>query len=1381
MTDSYNPIIDPADELRDQELQALLEAQEQESALQPSEAGKQGPDFVPGERETAEAALEQAEQQAPKDIYGNSWPPNFEEERQQSAEIAEDVTVGTIEGLIDTALGLTTIQEKGYELLGGIPNALGLDPNNQFKPPMPMTWLKNQWDKANPINEDEPLHKTIRKVSGVAIPTILGGGIATGAVKATPWFLGLSGKAKLATEIATHLGIDMLVTTASTSATDETLATLTNEYFGWHLPWATKNTDSPDVKYWKQMFETGALSTGVDLVGVLFNTLKPTQFLAKTDEAQAFLAKRAARETEVTTEALTSPTLKEVNRQIDEILEARPNIAEEIAQSKNFDDPDWVRLDELTSQESKLVTAEILEAPPGAFTESAQTNYLRGQAQTEEAVRRFEADLTGVNGYDPFINSPSIPTAKAIAHPQADPWNAVVDHTVMDKWPTLNPRPAPVVTESFQKDFMRAADGSERATQLQDLFYNMPAQIDAIRDTKTLTAADLEQTVNKLATSILGTDVKTFAKDLNALKTNIQNGQKFLDDESFVALAQAFKQAFDSVYNPNNIRASALMVKQAGYTVSDASRVANSLEDFVDVTRQTEIALDNLELLATEIRANQYIAGYSLQVKKLVKSVKDNPRVAIKLQEHREAFERGLQIEKEKARATVTELKRIALEYPEYRKAFTKAFDATNGEVDTLSKLFTYAQENLGIIHKAIRDNNPEVPSLILQGLMGVRYNNILTGLAALRALAGNSITTAAKPISALLGSAPAAVAGDAYQFKRALASYSGFRESMMRARKVMNEDWKRAVSNPQEAMRRGRADLDFSADRNLEVMESMIEGWEVNGEQGKIALTRIAQGLTFWNNNPVVRAGVNAMYAIDGFTNSMMASASARARAFDELYDASNGAFNKVEFEKMQQKLYDEAFDANGLLTDKAAKHASSEIALNLDSKVVSDLENMMSKWPALKTIMMFPRTGINGVELAWSFTPISGLSGTMTKANRLFRAKTDDQILAVLAEHGIDKMDKIAFQALKSEYTGRQIMGSALVTSVALWALDGNLTGNGPQDRGELQRMIKMGWKPLSFRVPGTDQWISYKGFEPFQLLLGLTADTVYQLKRVDQSVGEDWMRKLGAAVSFNITNSTFLSGFEPLMSLMAGDETAHARFFAMQIDSNIPGTGIRSILSNLITPQLKDVQRDISGYLANKNKYLFNDDALLKDWKDVYTGEPIRYFDPVLSRVNAFLPFFKMNGGMEPWRQWLLETGWDNLQMMRVNPISKEPIEPKDQQWINNYIGENNLLIPHIEKLKNNPHGWWDKKLKDYVKGRENKPQSEFPIKQSVIHQELNRIHQRAFNRAWDALEARNQDAVSTGVLKRLRDKQLNRGDTQGAIETWEKIKEIQGINK
>ena len=224
-----------------------------------------------------------------------------------------------------------------------------------------------------------------------------------------------------------------------------------------------------------------------------------------------------------------------------------------------------------------------------------------------------------------------------------------------------------------------------------------------------------------------------------------------------------------------------------------------------------------------------------------------------------------------------------------------------------------------------------------------------------------------------------------------------------------------------------------------------------------------------------------------------------------------------------------------------------------------------------------------------------------------------------------------------------------------------------------------------------------------------------------------------------------------------------------------------------------------------IANKNKFLFPGDSIIKNAVDLYTGEPIRYHEPLTAAANAFMPAFKSNGGTEPWRQWLLSTGWDNLQVLQTNPLSKEPIKPEAQQWINNWLGgglPNKDGIPkpgyrnkdgtanpayplkeRIEEMMNRPDGFWTKKIKEYQIGRGDLSQNEFPIKQLVVHQELNELHRKARKAAWEAYkrtQAGQADMIEGGY-KRRRDEQLKQGDITGARETTEEMLDIISITK
>ncbi|MCP3697757.1 MAG: hypothetical protein GY920_04255, partial [Aliivibrio sp.] len=677
----------------------------------------------------------------------------------------------------------------------------------------------------------------------------------------------------------------------------------------------------------------------------------------------------------------------------------------------------------------------------------------------------------------------------------------------------------------------------------------------------------------------------------------------------------------------------------------------------------------------------------------------------------------------------------------------------------------------------AFKDGNPEVPSLLIQQLRALRYNNILTGLAPVRAAAGAFTGLIGKPVTTFAGTAKT---GDMASFKRATFVYGGIRENLGRAFTALADEWKFAVEAPQLSSTRTRKDFSDVILDDFESMEEMAAAWEAQGQFGKVAVWNMTKGLSIFNNNPIVRSGINAMTAIDGFTKSMSASMSARSRAYDELFDEANGAIDIEAYSSLQKKLYDQSFDSEGLLKDSAAIYASGELNLNLDSKTVSALESFMARVPVAKSIFMFPRTGINAVKLITTFSPTGVLGVSVGKGRAVKKAVTQAEIDDVLVTHGYKPGDNAAFKQLKSEYIGRELMGGAVVMGAALYALDGGLRGSGPADPAERKRMMDMGWQPYTFR-DWNGEWRSYQGLEPFDTFLGLTADIVFEGQRMDSAITDEWFQALIHSVTMNVTNKTFLSGFEPVARLLSQDPSAVNRFLAMQTDAHIPGTGVRSILNKAITPQLKDVENNFKSYLANRFKGLPGVNSNLYDLVDIYTGKPINYTEPLTAAVNALLPFGKTNGGTEEWRQKLLASGWDGLQTVRTHPDSEQPMTPEQRNWVNNWIGKNWGMDKKMEEFFEQGDGWAERQLKSYVKDRELQTQSEFPIKVHIVHRELDKIHDAAFKAAFAAMRQQDASLYNQGILQNAVEDMLSKGNTTGAAKTAQQLRNLINASK
>ena len=125
--------------------------------------------------------------------------------------------------------------------------------------------------------------------------------------------------------------------------------------------------------------------------------------------------------------------------------------------------------------------------------------------------------------------------------------------------------------------------------------------------------------------------------------------------------------------------------------------------------------------------------------------------------------------------------------------------------------------------------------------------------------------------------------------------------------------------------------------------------------------------------------------------------------------------------------------FDKQDLLKESAAKRASGEIALNLDDGFSKAINPWLNKMPFLKSLMMFPRTSMNQLKLAMSYTPISAIPGIGKYGDVLMAARTNDMelIKKTLLDHGVKNFDETPeamaiFRNLKDEYEGRLMMGA-------------------------------------------------------------------------------------------------------------------------------------------------------------------------------------------------------------------------------------------------------------------------------------------------------------------------------------------------------------------
>jgi hypothetical protein len=1214
---------------------------------------------------------------------------------------------------------METFEDLGQIGFGAIDTVM--DVAKRFIP-----WLKDAdeyWEQVSGKQDASPEDKFVRDVSAIVVPTLAIGGPIGGALKAGATRLGFSGLTTGGFNALGKVGIDMAVGTTIEGLSDQTteegnLSDILQSTLGLQTPWATQEGDTPDVIYKKNMYEAAALGGMTGAIEV----------------------------------ALGSNTLGRIFKQSTKVF-PRGKASQAAV--------------EASSAASHLEGA----VQPKVMDTISATDQARVAAQNEEAVIRFRKDPEGESGYDPFVNEPHEPQQRAVPDFNADPIKFKLDNAkIQNNTGTYNGRPNPAVTPGFKKAFATAADGSDRSELLEELAEGIDPQFDVMVGEARLTAKQVDEAVDNLVTAAFAEPAgfkERFSELVTATDSLLGNKTKSLTEDGFIVATGAYKRFLDMI-SPRQQKASAVIVSQSANNVTDASKAVSLIGDTMDTTRQQELAFDALRVMMPEIRMNQFLSGKRLQMKRIAKEG-DKSKLKNFIEDSSAELDNQVRTAKKSVEEFLDTALQVSKENPEYLKPLLREFEKTNGEIDSIDKLARLAEKKISFWKKAFIDGEPEIPSLLVRQLQSVRYNNILTGLAPVRAAAGAFTGLIGKPMTTFVGSA---LTGDADTLKRSMFVYGGIRENIGRGFTNLANEWRHTVEAPQLAAERTRKDFQDVILNDIETMDEMAENWYANGDYGKFALWKITRGLSYFNNNPVVRLGINSMTAIDGFTKSMSASFSARSRAYDELFDEANGAIDVEAYTALQRKLYDQSFDRNGVLKDEIATLTAGELNLNLDSKTVNALEGFMRHVPAAKAIFMFPRTGVNAIKLVSTFSPTGVLGQSIGRGRAIAKATTQAEIDDVLVTHGYKAGNNQAFDALKSEYKGREIMGSAVVMGAALYALNGNLTGSGPSDPGERKRMIDMGWNPYSFRDLN-GEWRSYQGLEPFDTFLGLTADMVFEATRLDSSITEEFFQTLAHSISMNVTNKTFLSGFEPLVRMLNGDPGSFQRFVAMQVDSMIPGTGVRSILNKALTPQLKDVETNFLSYLANRNKFLPPVGSELFDLVDVYTGKPIDYTDSINSAVNSLLPFFKTNGGNEEWRQKLLATGWDGLQAVKTNPINGQPLTPEERNFVNNWIGQNYGLDKKVEEFLNKDDAWYERQLQKYVKARGLKNQSQFPIKKTFVYEYLDELHTEAFKQAFAALETQRTALFNKGVLQKATEDMIQQGNYGGAADAAQRI--------
>ncbi len=1235
--------------------------------------------------------------------------------------------------------------------------------------------IDNRWDKATQL--DNKTYQEIRKILSVVLPSIRTGrftetALQNAGIRNMPWLQ------KALTRLGAWSLEGAVIGGLSDTSEDpynlsRTMAELIPGAFGPEgtlpIPEAWKTTDamSPAARKKLSMYENVGLAWVSVIAGSAIETLNGAKrmgwFKPKDAASEAYKARELAK--------VTDPEKLIEIQKIDELL-ATGGLSK---QNENI----------LINK--KLQLEEGLDYVDDVDDAIKKSDDIADEEALNAAERKIDlADsIDDLDEIDPDISRGVLdPASEARRVPKEGNTARNIADTTAIKNGTSKGDPAPVITEAMRKKGLMVGPTSRGAVmgvaeETRDL-----GRFDAIVDGFRFSSKQMNAAAWDIYTSIVDAgasldDVKALFLENRDVKNLLMGRFKVevINEEQARAAAFAMRDLVDRFLGREVTEASARAMDTIGREASTLADTIKEMAPYVDDNRAMDLIIEKMEFLLDEYALNKYISGWSLRNKNWFDQVppKELDTVIDQLTKEFTSVENSIHAKNMEFTKTLKELKK---NNPSAMRPLVDAFAHTNGDVDSLAKLYKFAAEAI-TPWGMVKSPNPKQMNLFASGLWASNMNNALSGLSPLRAMGSALYMLTVKPITHGLGHGMWSLATGNYEaFQRAAFMSSSVWETNRRA--IVNA-WsmmKKAHKDPEMMVKAYRRDFQIKSSKEWDIAEGVRKVWEEQGDVGHALQYDLAKWLTALSKHPAMRYGMTSLVFPDAYTSTMMATYLSRLKAYDDVFSE----FGFADWKKIgiaEKKHYDNLFDSDGLIKDDALRAIAGEIQLNLDDGLATWINEATTAYPISKYMFMFPRTGSNYIKASASWTPISAIPG-MNKYSKTIYARTDDQIAAALKEHGIDITKepnwKIIHEDLRAEYLGRQAFSMGMVTSLFGYAMAGNIRGNGHYNASRRNKeRDQFGYEPktIRFPIPGggpeNDIWVSYKGFPGIEQVLSIIGDMAYYANDLDQPMLEDLQAKIAWTLSASFLNETPLQGFQPLMEIMSGNLSGFQMQMArMARVTFIPLSSAAGVLAESIDAAQKDIEGYMHEYLMNRLPLLR---SLLPNQVDIWTNTALNDVNSPWRKIANALNPYKVSATNEWWRQELFNLKWDGMRKLLKDSTGSYEYSTKERQAIHRLIAEQEPVKDLIKILRKSSY---KKTIAEWRAHRSNNwfnknKRIELDHTLLPIFAEIDGMLNIKQRIAEARLLERNPEIADSILQQRIANEQMKRGDVQGAIET------------
>lgn len=216
--------------------------------------------------------------------------------------------------------------------------------------------------------------------------------------------------------------------------------------------------------------------------------------------------------------------------------------------------------------------------------------------------------------------------------------------------------------------------------------------------------------------------------------------------------------------------------------------------------------------------------------------------------------------------------------------------------------------------------------------------------------------------------------------------------------------------------------------------------------------------------------------------------------------------------------------------------------------------LQNISNTFPGAKILLTFVRTPINLVKFA---------------GERSVFAPAMPSVIRKLKAGG----------RARDEALSRIIVGSTISTAATAAALNGHISGQGPDDYRQKAALMATGWRPNSIRIG--DKWVSYQGLDPVSTLVAVAADFAEAGKWATPNERQNIATNLTLSAAESASNRTWMGGVADFFDALHDPKHAAGPFLKSQAAGLVPaGLGQATAYSD---PYLRQAQTTLEAVKA------------------------------------------------------------------------------------------------------------------------------------------------------------------------------------------------------